>query len=204
MKQSHKQAIIDFYNKIDFDLLVTQKGNLLEMFKKVMPRSERETLDGVIRLLDALGDIHLDHQEIRKYALVCTTNGENYSEPVIEVIEGIDDTIKRINHYRNEASEYAQEEKNDELDYSFDFMPDSSRVQAFKIPSDRHILLEIKPDINDVSIYSSYVNKRDCIHTIKYLINEHAFEEDDINDYDGEDSFGSHDNDRGYIHLQIV
>ena len=57
MKDLNKQ-LKEFYDNIDFDLLVTQKENLLEMFKKTMPRAEREALDGVIHLLDALQDIN--------------------------------------------------------------------------------------------------------------------------------------------------
>ena len=200
-----EQSILDFYNKIDFDLLVNQKQNLLEMFKKTMSRGEREALDGVIHLMDALGDIELDnHQQINKYVLVATTNGEGYSDVIVEVIEGIDATISRINHFRNEATEYAQETKYDELDYGFDFMPDSSRIQAFKIPSDRFTLLEIKPDINEVAIYSTYSEKKDAKATMQYLMEIYRFAEDDVNDYDEEDSFGSHEENKGYIHLEII
>lgn len=143
------------------------------------------------------------------YLCVETFNGEGYSEPNLKVCDFKD--IKDISNkwMENYGDDYEKNVNslNSEyiLDITFNGEEDSGRLIFMKIEPNKYYLLKVMPDMNETEIVDSYTTLEEAKQTLLEIINDEdsGFEQDDVDDYDGELSFGSHTDD-GYEYYEII
>lgn len=152
-----------------------------------------------------------------KTLIVDTFNGEGYSNPTIKVshLRNSTETLEIIDDMRMTycQEEYVEEEidgdnKGDVI-LCLNAEEDQGSIHIMDLPDSQFYIVQVRPQINEVKFFVKMPTKEKALETLKeYVIydDKYGFDEDDVEDYDGEDFFGSHANnlDCEYYHFEIV
>jgi hypothetical protein len=150
-----------------------------------------------------------------KAVIIDTFNGEGYSEPTIKVsqLRNSVETLNIINEMRLTYCEnkYAESEmKGDnegDVILFLDAEEDSGSIHIMDLPTPEFYIIQIKPQINEVKFWLKMPTMETALETLSEFIvnsNDFGFDEDDVEDYDGEDFFGSHAEDGEFYYFKIV
>ena len=151
-----------------------------------------------------------------KVLLVDTFNGEGYSEPTIKVssirnsveaLEIIDDM--RLSYGDNFIEEQIEGDNKGDVVLTFDDGEDQGAIHIMDLPTSEFYIVKIDPQVNDVKFYAKMPTMETALETLKDIVEDDAtygWDECDVEDYDGEDFFGSHsDNlDCNFYYFKIV
>ena len=147
-----------------------------------------------------------------KTLLVDTFNGEGYSEPTIEVVAERNnvDFMHSIEDMRSSYSPDFLEkqidgDKKGDVILTYDNDEDQGSIHIMDIPTPEFYIVQVKPQINEVSFYVKMPTIETALSTLQDIVNneELCFDEDDIEEYDGEDFFGSHGKEE-FLYFKIV
>lgn len=150
-----------------------------------------------------------------KALIVDTFNGEGYSEPTIKVSqersssETLRITQEMINSYGDEFTQENKIGENGDVFITFDDGEDQGSIHIMDLPTSEFYIIQVRPQINEVKFFVKMPTMKKALEVLKeYVVydDKYGFDEDDIEDYDGEANFGSHaDNlDCEYYHFEIV
>lgn len=151
------------------------------------------------------------------YIMVESTNGQGYSEPTFKVVNdenkamfitqamlgygGMKVKVTQINPLKTQI-EYGHDETESYADCGM------VELLPIKNENDWYIVC-LLPDVNDAQICFCYDTCDDAQEQLSRIVNDnilnHDFEEDDVKEYESDNmSFGSHDNEIGYVCYQII
>ena len=151
-----------------------------------------------------------------KVLLVDAFNGEGYSEPDIKV-SNLRNSIETLKIIEDMILSYGDGFVEKEMDghykdaviLSFDDGEDAGSIHIIDIPTNEFYVVQVQPQTNEVKFYVKMPTREKALEVFKeYLVydDKYGFEEDDVENYDGEDFFGSHANnlDCEYYYFKIV
>ena len=144
--------------------------------------------------------------------IIGTFNGEGYSDPqVIRPADVFQKTLELISEYLGDYTSYVPDF--DEGRIYFDDGEDQGAITSLDLPYDGYHILEIRPDINDVSVLTRFKHLEDAEKHLKELVELYGFDEDEVKEFFEEgldnfgrpqaNSFGGH-TDEGFVHFEIV
>jgi len=142
---------------------------------------------------------------MKNYIVIETFNGEGYSNPQLYKEKNEENALSRIEalmyNYDEESFEVS---RIDDFSYTFDDGQDQGAIQVIEV-TDNYNLIEVQPDVNEVYQINVFDTLEEALEELagEVISTERMFDQEDINDYDGELHFGSHSNE-GYIHLEII
>lgn len=151
-----------------------------------------------------------------KVLIVDTFNGDGYSEPTVKVSnersssETLSITQEMRNSYGDEFTETALDgERKGDVILSFDDGEDQGAIHIMDLPTPEFYIVKIDPQVNKVKFYAKMPTMETALETLKDVVEDDAtygWDECDVEDYDGEDFFGSHaDNlDCNFYYFKIV
>jgi len=145
-----------------------------------------------------------------RVVLVDVWNGEGYSSPVVKEISTNPNEIAKA--VRDIADSYNDVTFNEESDtfISLNYDDEENNASIFTLETNdfNKMLIKIMPDICSVEILDTDPNENKLLEKMHKLIKEGNFEEDDVDGYflnpEGTFQFGSHDDDSGFVHYEIV
>ncbi len=151
-----------------------------------------------------------------KALIVDTFNGEGYSEPTIKVsnvrssveaLEIIDDM--RLSYGDDFIEKEIDGDNKGDVILTLDDGEDQGAIHIMDLPTSEFYILKIDPQVNDVKFYAKMPTMEKALETLKDIIEDestYGWDECDVEDYDGEDFFGSHaDNlDCNFYYFKIV
>ena len=133
-------------------------------------------------------------------------NGEGYSSPSIFVSSNKEITKNKFAEFcRSYNADFMRIETSD-TEISFEGHNDSGRVFILDIPEDKFTLIKLQPDVCHGIVLESFTSLGDAKAKLSGFVNSGIFDEDDVNDFEDELLFGSHDikGDEGFVHYQII
>ncbi len=151
-----------------------------------------------------------------KVAIVDVQNGEGYSEPTIQIAEK--SSLKSLEIIAEMMETYGQDDWNktmvsDESDSVVCSIEgkghsegDGGAIHIIDIPTYLVSIIHVEPDICSASLTSSHDTVEEAVAELTRIVNgdlKLIFEEDDVEEYDGELNFGSHHDD-GFSYFEIV
>tara|TARA_R110000765_G_scaffold76456_1_gene149797 strand:- start:428 stop:880 length:453 start_codon:yes stop_codon:yes gene_type:complete len=147
-----------------------------------------------------------------KAVIVETFNGEGYSEPEFKVVENraSTQTIKLIEDLRSPYREFVENQidghnKGDVI-LTYDNDEDQGSIHVMDLPDSQFYIIQVRPQVNEVKFWVKMPTMETALSTLKeHIVNDETFEwdEDDVEDYDGEDYFGSHGKEE-FLYFKIV
>ncbi len=138
-----------------------------------------------------------------KYILIELFNGEGYSSPFTVRVNNQAYFEQQLALLRESYNEF-KETKVSNIEYTYSFQNSNGLIKLIQTPPDKFTLLELQPDVCEIKILKYYDTKQEALNELQQLITTGDFEQDDVDDYDGEFSFDSHSEEVGYIHYQII
>ena len=148
-----------------------------------------------------------------KVLLVDTFNGEGYSDPMVKVsnIRNSVETLEIIDDMRLSYGDDFIEKQIDgdnkgDVILALDDGEDEGSIHIMDLPTSEFYVVQVRPQINEVKFWVKMPTMETALSTLKkYIVNDETFEwdEDDIEDYDGEDHFGSHGKEE-FLYFKIV
>jgi hypothetical protein len=141
-----------------------------------------------------------------------TFNGDGYSDPTLGVCkEGeIIDVFKKFSeHYTDgEWTKNVNHTDGYKLDVSFvdHDEEDAGRIIFNSVEPNKYYLVLVTPDVNETFIDDPHDTLEEALDELDQIVHneDYDFDEDDVDEYDGGLSFGSHNNDTGYEHYEII
>ena len=147
-----------------------------------------------------------------KAVIIETFNGEGYSEPEFKVVENraSTQTIKLIEDLRSPYLEFVEDQidghnKGDVI-LTYDNDEDQGSIHVMDLPTNEFYIVQVRPQVNEVKFWVKMPTMETALSTLKeHIVNDETFEwdEDDVEDYDGEDYFGSHGKEE-FLYFKIV
>ncbi len=151
-----------------------------------------------------------------KALIVDTFNGEGYSGPTIKV-SNVRNSVEALDIIDDMRLSYGDDFIEKEIDgdnkgdviLTLDDGEDQGSIHIMDLPTSEFYIIQVRPQINEVKFFVKMPTMKKALEVLKeYVVydDKYGFDEDDIEDYDGEANFGSHaDNlDCEYYHFEIV
>ena len=141
-----------------------------------------------------------------------TFNGEGYSDPTL----GVCSESEIIGIVNNWSESYGDEfTKNinrldDEYKLDISFVDseeeDAGRLIFKSVEPNKFYLVVVSPDVNETHIDEPHNTLEEAMDELDQIIHSeyYNFEQDDVDEYDGGLVFGSHNEDTGYEHYEII
>ena len=147
-----------------------------------------------------------------KTIIVETFNGEGYSEPVfrmtpqrnhIKTIEAIEEA--RLTFGDDYLEEQVNGDREGDVILTYDNEEDQGSIHIMDLPTNEFYIVKVSPQVNEVKFYSKMPTMETALETLKDIVHDKdfSFDEYEIEEYDGEDFFGSHGEDE-FLYFKIV